>query len=125
MSLALRRALEDVETWKDLCMFSNQMSAYIDHADKVSGQKRIQIQRSWKGKGPSILTEHKSTSQRHCMVHRIKLEVDELAGYIMMTFDMGGLLVSDLNEDSILWSLPQVCKQFLHCHLIVINNLTY
>ena len=34
-SLYSQRALEDVKTWKDLCMCSNQMSAYIDHPDKV------------------------------------------------------------------------------------------
>ena len=98
------------------------MSAYIYHSDKVSGQKRIQIQRNWKGKGPSILTEHKSTCQASYMVHRIK--VDELAGYIMMTYDKGGLLVTDLNKDVVLWSLPQVCHQFNHYQLIVIHHLT-
>ena len=107
-----QRALEDVKTWKDLCMYFNQMTVYIDDhdPDKVSGQKRIQIQRNWKGKGPSVLAEHKSTSQWSYLVHRIK--VDEQAGYIMMTFDKGGLLVTDLNEDFVLWSLPQVCNQF-------------
>ena len=111
-SMYSQRALEDVKTWKDLCMCFNQMTVYIDDhdPDKVSGQKRIQIQRNWKGKGPSVLAEHKSTSQWSYLVHRIK--VDEQAGYIMMTFDKGGLLVTDLNEDFVLWSLPQVCNQF-------------
>ena len=121
-SLYSQRALEDVKTWKDLCTCSKPMSAFRDHPDKISGQKRIQIQRNWKGKGPSILTEHKSTSLWSYMVHRIK--VDELAGYIMMTFDKGGLLVTDLNEDFILWSLPQVSKKFHHYHLIFIHHLT-
>ena len=107
-SLYSQRVLEDVKTWKDLCMCSNRMSTCIGHADKVLGRKRIQIQRNWKGKGPSILTEHKSTSSSLYMVHRIK--VDEQAGYIMMTFDKGSLLLVDLNEDRILWSLPQVCS---------------
>ena len=88
----------------------------------VSGRKRIQIQRNWKGKGPSILTEHKSTSQWSHMLHRIK--VDELAGYIMMTFDRGGLLVTDLNEDFILWSLPQVCSQLRRRYHLIIYHLT-
>jgi hypothetical protein len=66
------------------------------HADKVAGRKRIQIQRNWKGIGPSILTEYKSTSQQSCLVHWIR--VDELAGYIMMTFDMGGLIVSKISS---------------------------
>ena len=89
------------------------MSAYqcIDHTDKVLGRKRIQIQRNWKGKGPSILSEHMSASRWCYMVHRIK--VDEQAGYIMMTFDSGGLFVTALNDDRILWSLPSVCNNFL------------
>lgn len=122
-SLYSQRSLEGVKTWKDFCMCSNQMTAYIDHPDKVSGRKRIQIQRNWKGKGPSILTEHKSTSQFSHRVHRIK--VDELAGYIMMTFDKGGLLVIDLNEDFILWSLPQVCNQFHHYYLKLLFTTTH
>ena len=43
------------------------------------------------------------------MVHRTK--VDELAGYIMTTASQGGLLVTDLNKDRILWALPTVCKK--------------
>ena len=31
----------------------------------------------------------------------------------MMTFDKGGLLVTDLNDDFILWSLPQVRHKFI------------
>ena len=79
---------------------------------KVTGRKRIQIQRNWKGKGPSILTEHKSMLWSSYTVLQIK--VDELAGYIMMTFVEGSLLVADLNDkDRILWSLPQVCNNFI------------
>ncbi|KAF8797521.1 hypothetical protein BYT27DRAFT_7344147 [Phlegmacium glaucopus] len=86
-SLYSQRALEGVKTWKDL------------------GRKRLQIQRNWKGQGPSIVVEHKSTSLEWThMVHRIK--VDELAGYIMTTSHQGGILVTDLNEDRALWALP-------------------
>ena len=108
-SLYSQRAMEDVKTWKDLCMCFNENGRLL-YLIRVSGRKRIQIQRNWKGKGPSTLIEHKSTSQPSNIVHRIK--VDELAGYIMMTFDKGGLLVTDLNDDFILWSLPQVCNLF-------------
>ena len=109
-TLYSQKALEDVKTWKDLCMYSNQMR---DDADEISGRKRIQIQLNWKGKGPSNLrvTEYKSTSSWYYRVYQIK--VDELAGYIMMTFHEGGLLVADLNEDRILWSLPQACNNFI------------
>jgi hypothetical protein len=91
--------------------------------DKVSGRKRIQIQCNWKGKDQSTLAEHKSTSQWSYIVHWIK--VDEVAGYIMMTFDKGGLLVTGLNENFILWSLPQVSNQFHHYLLIFIHHPTH
>jgi hypothetical protein len=78
-------------------------------ADKVSGRRRLEIQHNWKGKGPSTVVEHKSTSPEWThLVHRIK--VDELAGYIITTSNKGGILVTDLNEDRILWALPQVCQ---------------
>ena len=88
------------------------MNAYIrSWLIKVSGQKRWQIQRNWRGKGPSIIVEYKSTSLEWThLVHRIK--VDELAGYIMTTSNQGGILVTDLNQDCLLWALPPVCKYF-------------
>ena len=92
------------------------MSALLYELIKFSGRKRLEIQRSWKGTGPSTLIQHTSTSPELThMVHRIK--VDELAGYIMTTSNKGGLLVTDLNEDRVLWALPQVCKQYHHYHL--------
>ncbi|KAF8148668.1 hypothetical protein B0H34DRAFT_736501 [Crassisporium funariophilum] len=84
-SLYSKRSLEGVDTFKDLC------------------RKRLDIQHSWAGKGPSAIVEYHSTS-KHRYVHRIK--VDELGGYIMTTSKGGGLLVTDLNDDEVLWSLP-------------------
>lgn len=119
-SLYSQRVLEGVNTWKDFCMLSNQMSAYTTMLIKVSGRKRWEIQRNWKGKGPSAVIKHKSTCLHwNHLVHRIK--VDELAGYIMTTSSQGGLLVTDLNKDRILWALPQVCKQLHHCYFISIH----
>ena len=109
---------EDLERF--VCVF--KLSVHIDHPDKVSGRRWIQIQRNWKAKGPFVLTEHKSTSQWSYLVHRIK--VDELAGCIITTFDKRGLLVTDLNENFILWSLPQVYNQCHHYLLIIIQHLT-
>ncbi|KAF8799147.1 hypothetical protein BYT27DRAFT_7176632 [Phlegmacium glaucopus] len=92
-SLYSQRALEGVNTWKDL------------------NRKRLEIQRNWKGQGPSIVVEHKSTSLES--THRIK--VDELAGYIITTFRQGGILVTDLNQDRILWALPsRYTRQYAH-----------
>jgi hypothetical protein len=49
------------------------------------------------------MTEYTSTGT---FVHRIK--VDESAGYILTTKSNGGLAVTDLESDSLLWYLPEV-----------------
>lgn len=72
------------------------------HATRT-GRKRRWIERSWSGTGPSPITTHRGTGKN---VHRIK--VDEKAGYILTTSTAGGLLVTDLQEDRELWSLPDV-----------------
>lgn len=38
-------------------------------------------------------------------VHRIK--IDDQAGYIITTAGHGGVVVADLYEDEVLWSLPE------------------
>lgn len=40
--------------------------------------------------------------------HRIK--VDEEAGFLINTFTNGGLVVSDINDHRILWSLDEVFR---------------
>jgi len=101
---------------------TNERSVH-DYADSIiSGRKRLEIQRNWKGDGPSVVVEHKSTSLEWShVVHRIK--VDELAGYIMTTSNQGGILVTGLDEDRILWALPSVCKQFHHYHFLIIHPI--
>ena len=42
--------------------------------------------------------------------HRIK--VDEEAGYVINTFTNGGLVVSDIHDHRILWSLAEVFRFF-------------
>jgi hypothetical protein len=67
------------------------------------GRRRYDIDRSWSAKGPSTITPHTATGTS---VHRIK--VDEKAGYILTTKFDGGLTVTDLEEEVVLWSLPKV-----------------
>ena len=70
----------------------------------VAGQRRLQIQYSWLGKAPSRIVQHRTSPNRR--VHRIK--VDESAGFIITTSRRGGLAVTDINTDELLWSLPEV-----------------
>jgi hypothetical protein len=72
------------------------------------GRRRYDIDRSWSAKGPSTITPHTATGTS---VHRIK--VDEKAGYILTTKFDGGLTVTDLEEEVVLWSLPKVRIAFL------------
>jgi hypothetical protein len=67
------------------------------------GKRRIQIEKAWIGRAPSVIkTYHKTGSA----VHRFK--VDEDAGFIVATYDSGGLTVADIVNNEYMWSLPAV-----------------
>ncbi|KAF8060699.1 hypothetical protein FPV67DRAFT_1511167 [Lyophyllum atratum] len=88
-----QRSVGSVSSWKDLC------------------RKRYYIEKSWSGKEPSDVTSHESAGK---FVHRIK--VDEKAGYILTTSSVGGLTVTDLQDDLKLWSLPDShVRPYAHC----------
>ena len=78
--------------------------ADVDHP--VLGRRQLDIDKAWSAKAPSTVTLHHATGSA---VHRIK--VDEKAGYILTTRSDGGLTVTDLDEDVVLWSLPPVCPR--------------
>ncbi|EDR04773.1 uncharacterized protein LACBIDRAFT_303972 [Laccaria bicolor S238N-H82] len=89
-----QRSLQGVNSWKELC------------------QRRLQIQQSWLGNAPSRIVRHHTSPNRR--VHRIK--VDELAGFIITTSQSGGLAVTDINTDQLLWSLPETyVRAYAHC----------
>jgi hypothetical protein len=52
-------------------------------------------------------------------VHRIK--VDEKAGYILTTKSDGGLIVTDLEEDVVLWSLSPVHVTSLSLNVLIMQ----
>ncbi|KAF8221886.1 hypothetical protein L208DRAFT_1325601 [Tricholoma matsutake] len=89
-----RRGLKGVNNWEDFC------------------RRRLDITNAWSGtKVPSTIRHHHAPANT---VHRIK--VDEIAGYILTTSWDGGLRVTDLDEDVVLWSLPQTyVRQYAHC----------
>ncbi|KAL1676053.1 hypothetical protein EV122DRAFT_280451 [Schizophyllum commune] len=78
------RSLEGVANWKDFC------------------RRRVDIRRSWQGRAPAKSVSYTATGTR---VHRIK--VDELYGYVITTSADGGLQVTDIAEDEVLWALPK------------------
>ncbi|KAJ7800754.1 hypothetical protein B0H13DRAFT_1466278, partial [Mycena leptocephala] len=80
-----RRSLTGVSDWKSFCAsFSSTC-----------------IQKSWRGEAASFVTSHRCAGDN---VHRIK--VDEQRGFIVTTSWNGGLVVADLSDDKVLWSLP-------------------
>jgi hypothetical protein len=78
------RSFTEVHDWKSFC------------------HRRQLIDMSWNGRGPSAIKKYTDTGDG---VHRIK--VDEDAGYIITTSQLGGLCVTDLTRNERLWSLPQ------------------
>jgi len=79
------RSLSRVHDWKSFC------------------RSRCLIERSWSGRGPSEIKRFTATGDA---VHRIK--VDEDAGYIITTSKVGGLAVTDMTSNELLWSLHKV-----------------
>ncbi|KAJ3746772.1 hypothetical protein DFH05DRAFT_981227 [Lentinula detonsa] len=91
-SLYSAKSLASVTNWKSFC------------------QRRVHISKSWVGKASSHYVSYPSSGSK---VHRIK--VDEKAGIIITSFRDGGLCVSDLTDNQVLWSLPKpYVKQFAH-----------
>ncbi|KAJ6541832.1 hypothetical protein B0H19DRAFT_959142 [Mycena capillaripes] len=87
-----RRSLIGVSDWKSF--FYSQMC----------------IRKSWRGKAESRVTEHRCASN----VHRIK--ADEQRGFTIVTTSRGGLVVVDLHDDKVLWSLPETyVRPYAHC----------
>ncbi|ESK84435.1 hypothetical protein Moror_6236 [Moniliophthora roreri MCA 2997] len=82
---------------------------------KTFCQRRMQVEKSWKGLTPSRLARYPATGKS---VHRIK--VDEVHGFIITSytsrvFGTAGLLVSDMNKDQVLWGLPSTyIKEYAH-----------
>ncbi|KAJ4488680.1 hypothetical protein C8R41DRAFT_981845 [Lentinula lateritia] len=91
-SLYSSKSLVGVTNWKSFC------------------QRRVHISKSWTGKASSHYVSYAGSGSK---VHRIK--IDEQAGFIVTSFRDGGLLVNDLTDDQVLWSLPKTyVKQFAH-----------
>ncbi|KAJ7757518.1 hypothetical protein B0H16DRAFT_1536899 [Mycena metata] len=92
-TLLSRRSLTGVHDWRSFC------------------RRQICIQKSWKGEDSSYVTSHRLAG---IDVHRIK--ADEQRGFIIVTTSRGGLLVVDLHDDQVLWSLPETyVRAYAHC----------
>ncbi|KAJ6623185.1 hypothetical protein B0H10DRAFT_2011583 [Mycena sp. CBHHK59/15] len=88
-----RRALTGVNDWRSFC------------------SAQIHIRKAWRGGASSRVTAHRCTGNE---VHRIK--VDEQRGFSITTSTQGGLLIVDLHEDQVLWSLPEkYVREYAHC----------
>ncbi|KAI0079285.1 hypothetical protein K474DRAFT_683461 [Panus rudis PR-1116 ss-1] len=85
--------LRDVQDWKTFCK-----QLYL-------------LFQSWAGRGP---VEIKALTECSFNVHRIK--VDEEAGIVLTTHTTGGLRVTDLETDKLLWALPETyVRSWAHC----------
>ncbi|KDQ52898.1 hypothetical protein JAAARDRAFT_446095 [Jaapia argillacea MUCL 33604] len=85
--------LSEVNDWKTFC------------------KRRLLTEKRWMGKSPALV---KTFISPGADVHRIK--VDEKAGFAITTSAQGGLVVTDLVADRILWSLPvEYVRPYAHC----------
>lgn len=75
--------------------------------------RKIRVELRWIGKLPGNLHRVRIPGTTGPF-HRIK--VDEVAGYVINTFTEGGLVVSDIHDHRVLWSLDEkYCAPFVHC----------
>ncbi|OAX37699.1 hypothetical protein K503DRAFT_719361 [Rhizopogon vinicolor AM-OR11-026] len=72
-------------------------------------RRRLEIERGWRGKAPSTAKELTATGK---FVHRIK--VDQHEGFVITTCYTGGLYVTDINTDRVLWAETHVAD-YAHC----------
>jgi hypothetical protein len=96
-----RRLRDDLRGWKDFCEPSRARN-FLFLRSPFQGRLQFLTEKGWTGKGSSISMEHFSTGTS---VHRIKL--DERRGILIVTQRDGGLVVTDLQLDRVLWSLPK------------------
>ncbi|EIW87328.1 hypothetical protein CONPUDRAFT_45080 [Coniophora puteana RWD-64-598 SS2] len=93
-----------------------QATVDADIASKAGGWKELckrvlQYERSWRGHAP---VTPKELSAGGKSVHRIK--VDEERRIVITTIQRGGLYVTDLDTNIVLWSLPRgYIAEFVHC----------
>ncbi|KAG6330160.1 hypothetical protein ID866_8928, partial [Astraeus odoratus] len=74
-------------------------------------RRQIEIEKAWRGKAPTLVKE---LSESGSGVHRIK--VDEENGFVIATGQKGGLTVTDLSDNNVLWSLsPSHVVDYAHC----------
>jgi len=66
---------------------------------------KLQVEFRWMGKLPGNSSQVRVPGKTGNF-HRIK--VDEEAGFLINTFTNGGLVVSDIDDHRILWSLEEV-----------------
>jgi len=99
----LRGSMVGVDSWKDLGTSKVPLANVSDNLIS-SVRRRFRLETNWQGLTQPTVKEFRSSGNT---VHRIK--VDEEAGYIITTSKEGGLWVTDLYRNEVLWSLPQVC----------------
>ena len=73
--------------------------------DEPSVIRKFQTELRWIGKLPAKLYQARVPEKNK---NFYSLNVDEEAGYVINTFISGGLVVSDIHDHRILWSLEEV-----------------
>jgi hypothetical protein len=107
-SLYPKRSMVGADNWKTFCTTVVKFRAFFLSmltcvAVFLAGKRRFQIEKAWIGRGPSTIQIHQGTGTA---VHRFK--VDEDAGFIIATSDGGGLVVTDIVKNEVVWSLSPV-----------------
>ncbi|OJA19664.1 hypothetical protein AZE42_02828, partial [Rhizopogon vesiculosus] len=80
--------------WKQLCLC----------------RRRLEIEKGWRGKAPSTTKELTATGE-----YVLRIKVDENEGFVITTHHSGGLYVTDINTDRVLWAETTHVPGYVHC----------
>ena len=100
-------------SWKDFCkllsrsfhrtIFSRIHNRRFTVYSACKGYRSFQFRKNWEGKGRVVARVLLPCSSPH------HIKVDEKAGICITTYITGGIAVTHLFSDTVLWCLPPVC----------------
>ena len=102
------------EGWKTWCEYPLALP-HLGLSNNPSVIHKLQVEFRWIGKLPGNPSKIRVPGKTGNF-HRIK--VDEEAGFLINTFTNGGLVVSDIDDHRILWSLGEVFRVLGSPHVL-------
>jgi hypothetical protein len=92
----------NVEGWREFCAYRFSLAARSPHLTRPAGKRSVQLSQQWASPTPIISSKHLPLSH---LIWRFR--IDFSARLLISTAHQGGLFVHDLDDATLLWSLPK------------------